>query len=155
VLAQVKAGFYQPTGSPGREEERQSRRSGDLRAGQSTPLADSGQLRDFGDVAAAAKADTRVMGIEAHLHLRPVVCPELPNRVQRRQSRRSRRNDVAIPVSVSVFPGERYPAPRSWAQRAYKDRIYFNELDIGGHFAAWQQPELFSEEVGAGFRPLR
>ena len=63
--------------------------------------------------------------------------------------------NISIPVAVSVFPGERYQAPRSWAQRAYKDLIYFNELDTGGHFAAWEQPELFSEEVRAGFRSLR
>ncbi len=62
---------------------------------------------------------------------------------------------VAIPVAVSVFPDELYPAPRSWAQRAYPKLIYYNKLDKGGHFAAWEQPELFSEEVRAAFRPLR
>ncbi len=62
---------------------------------------------------------------------------------------------AAIPVAVSVFPDELYPAPRSWAERAYPKLIHYNKLDKGGHFAAWEQPRLFSEEVRAGFRPLR
>jgi pimeloyl-ACP methyl ester carboxylesterase len=62
---------------------------------------------------------------------------------------------VSIPVAVSVFPGEQYQAPRSWAEKAYPSLIYFNEVDKGGHFAAWEQPQLFSEEVRAGFRSLR
>jgi pimeloyl-ACP methyl ester carboxylesterase len=62
---------------------------------------------------------------------------------------------VAIPVAVSVFPGEQYQAPRSWAEKAYHNLIYFNEVDKGGHFAAWEQPQLFSEEVRAAFRSLR
>jgi pimeloyl-ACP methyl ester carboxylesterase len=55
---------------------------------------------------------------------------------------------------VTVFPGENYQAPRSWAERAYK-LVYYNKVDKGGHFAAWEQPQVFSEEVRAGFRPLR
>src|SRR3954451_24335520 len=62
---------------------------------------------------------------------------------------------VAIPVAVSVFPGEQYQAPRSWAEQAYPNLIYFNEAGKGVHFAAWEQPQLFSEEVRAGFRSLR
>jgi pimeloyl-ACP methyl ester carboxylesterase len=62
---------------------------------------------------------------------------------------------VSIPVAVSVFPGEQYQAPRSWAERAYPNLIYFNEVDKGGHFAAWEQPQLFTEELRAAFRPLR
>ena len=62
---------------------------------------------------------------------------------------------VSIPVAVSVFPGEQYEAPRSWAERAYPKLIYYNKVDKGGHFAAWEQPQLFSEEVRAGFRSLR
>ena len=62
---------------------------------------------------------------------------------------------VSIPVAVSVFPDELYPAPRSWTERAYPKLIHFNALDKGGHFAAWEQPELFTEEVRAGFRSLR
>ena len=62
---------------------------------------------------------------------------------------------VLIPVAVSVFPGEQYEAPLSWAERAYPKLIYYNKLDKGGHFAAWEQPQLFSEEVRAGFRRLR
>ena len=58
-------------------------------------------------------------------------------------------------VAVSVFPGEQYQAPRSWAEEAYPNLIYFNELDKGGHFAAWEQPELFAEEIRAAFRSLR
>jgi pimeloyl-ACP methyl ester carboxylesterase len=63
--------------------------------------------------------------------------------------------NITIPAAVSVFPGERYQAPRSWAERAYPNLIYFNELDRGGHFAAWEQPQLFCEEVRAAFRSLR
>jgi pimeloyl-ACP methyl ester carboxylesterase len=62
---------------------------------------------------------------------------------------------VSIPVAVSVFPGEQYRAPRSWTEQAYPNLIYFNEVDKGGHFAAWEQPELFAMEVRAGFRSLR
>jgi pimeloyl-ACP methyl ester carboxylesterase len=63
--------------------------------------------------------------------------------------------NVSIPVAVSVFPGELYQAPRSWAERAYPKLVRYNQLDRGGHFAAWEQPQLFSEEVRAGLRPLR
>jgi pimeloyl-ACP methyl ester carboxylesterase len=62
---------------------------------------------------------------------------------------------VVVPTAVSVFPDELYPAPRSWAERAYPKLIHFNKLPKGGHFAAWEQPKLFSEEVRAGFRSLR
>ncbi|HEV8605469.1 MAG TPA: epoxide hydrolase [Tepidisphaeraceae bacterium] len=62
---------------------------------------------------------------------------------------------VSIPVAVSVFPDELYPAPRSWAERAYPKLIYFNKVDKGGHFAAWEQPKIFSEEIRAAFRSLR
>ena len=62
---------------------------------------------------------------------------------------------VSIPVAVSVFPDELYPAPRSWAEKAYPKLVHYNKLPKGGHFAAWEQPKLFSEEVRAGFRSLR
>ncbi|WP_369256479.1 epoxide hydrolase family protein [Geodermatophilus amargosae] len=62
---------------------------------------------------------------------------------------------VTIPVAVSVFPGEQYQAPRSWTERAYPGLVHFNEVDRGGHFAAWEQPQLFAEELRAGFRSLR
>ena len=62
---------------------------------------------------------------------------------------------VSIPVAVSVFPDELYPAPRSWAERAYPKLIHYNKLDKGGHFAAWEQPRLLSEEIRVGFRSLR
>ncbi len=62
---------------------------------------------------------------------------------------------VAIPVAVSVFPDELYPAPRSWTERAYPKLIHYNKLDKGGHFAAWEQPQLLSEEIRVGFRSLR
>jgi len=62
---------------------------------------------------------------------------------------------VAVPVAVSVFPDELYPVPRSWAERAYPKLIHYNRLDRGGHFAAWEQPKVFSEEVRVGFRSLR
>jgi len=63
--------------------------------------------------------------------------------------------NVSIPAGVSVFPGEIYQAPRSWAERAYPNLIHYNKLDRGGHFAAWEQPQLLSEEVRATFRTLR
>jgi pimeloyl-ACP methyl ester carboxylesterase len=63
--------------------------------------------------------------------------------------------NVTIPVAVSVFPDEIYAAPRSWAERAYPKLIHYNKLDRGGHFAAWEQPELFVSEMRTGFRPLR
>jgi len=62
---------------------------------------------------------------------------------------------VKIPVAVSAFPDELYQAPRSWAERAYPNLIHYNKLDKGGHFAAWEQPKLFAEELRAGFRSLR
>jgi pimeloyl-ACP methyl ester carboxylesterase len=62
--------------------------------------------------------------------------------------------NVSIPVAVSVFPDEIYAAPRSWAERAYPKLIHYNKLDKGEHFAAWEQPQLFSEEVRADFRSL-
>ena len=62
---------------------------------------------------------------------------------------------VSVPAAVSVFPNEIYKAPRSWAEKAYPKLIYFNELDRGYHFAAWQEPALFSAELRAAFRSLR
>jgi pimeloyl-ACP methyl ester carboxylesterase len=62
---------------------------------------------------------------------------------------------VSIPVAVSVFPGEQYQAPRSWAERAYPNLIHFNKVEKGGHFAAWEQPELFSQELRVAFRSVR
>jgi pimeloyl-ACP methyl ester carboxylesterase len=63
--------------------------------------------------------------------------------------------NISVPTAVSVFPGENYQAPRSWAERAYHQLIHYNRLDKGGHFAAWEQPKIFSEELRAGFRSLR
>jgi len=64
--------------------------------------------------------------------------------------------DISIPFAISVFPDELYQAPRSWAERAYPNNlIHYNRLDRGGHFAAWEQPQLFSEELRAAFRSLR
>jgi pimeloyl-ACP methyl ester carboxylesterase len=63
--------------------------------------------------------------------------------------------NISVPAAVSVFPEEVYQAPRSWTERAYHNLVHFNELPKGGHFAAWEQPHLFSEEVRAGFRSLR
>ncbi|WP_225855109.1 epoxide hydrolase family protein [Micromonospora noduli] len=62
---------------------------------------------------------------------------------------------VTVPVGFTTFPGELWPAPRSWAEAVYPGIAYFNEADRGGHFAAWEEPELFSAEVRAAFRPLR
>src|SRR4029453_6769269 len=63
--------------------------------------------------------------------------------------------DISVPAAVSVFPGELYQAPRSWTERAYHKLIYYNRADKGGHFAAWEEPQVFAAEVRAAFRPLR
>src|SRR5262245_4199074 len=63
--------------------------------------------------------------------------------------------EVKLPVGFTTFPGEIFRAPRSWVEQLYPDVIYFHEADRGGHFAAWEEPQLFSDEVRAGFRPLR
>jgi pimeloyl-ACP methyl ester carboxylesterase len=64
--------------------------------------------------------------------------------------------EISLPFAISVFPDELYQAPRSWAERAYPDNlIHFNQVDRGGHFAAWEQPQLFTEELRTAFRSLR
>jgi pimeloyl-ACP methyl ester carboxylesterase len=62
---------------------------------------------------------------------------------------------VKIPVAVTVFPGEQYQAPRSWTEKAYPKLIYYNKVDKGGHFAAWEQPQLFAQELRAAFKSMR
>ncbi|WP_010489062.1 epoxide hydrolase family protein [Pseudomonas sp. S9] len=66
-----------------------------------------------------------------------------------------RTSEIKVPVAITVFPHEIYRAPKSWAQRAYPTLSYFSEVSKGGHFAAWEQPQLFSEELRKAFRPLR
>jgi pimeloyl-ACP methyl ester carboxylesterase len=63
--------------------------------------------------------------------------------------------NISIPVAVSAFPDEVIPAPRSWTERAYPNLIHYNRLEKGGHFAAWEQPELFTQELRAAFKSLR
>jgi hypothetical protein len=62
---------------------------------------------------------------------------------------------VKVPTALTIFPHELYRAPRSWAEAAYPELMYFNEVEEGNHFAAWQEPELFTAEVRAAFRTLR
>ena len=62
---------------------------------------------------------------------------------------------VTVPVGFTTFPGEIWASPRSWVEAVYPDLAYFNEADRGGHFAAWEEPELFSTEVRAAFSSLR
>ena len=64
-------------------------------------------------------------------------------------------SEISLPVSITVFPDDVYRPPETWARRAYRNLNYFHEVDKGGHFAAWEQPELFSDELRAAFRPLR
>jgi pimeloyl-ACP methyl ester carboxylesterase len=64
-------------------------------------------------------------------------------------------SEIALPVAITVFPEDVYRPPETWARRAYRNLIYFHEVDRGGHFAAWEQPELFASELRAAFRPLR
>jgi pimeloyl-ACP methyl ester carboxylesterase len=63
--------------------------------------------------------------------------------------------ELSLPVAFTVFPGEIFQAPRSWAEDVYPNLVYFNEAPTGGHFAAWEQPQLFAEEMRAAFRSLR
>jgi pimeloyl-ACP methyl ester carboxylesterase len=63
--------------------------------------------------------------------------------------------EISIPVGVTIFPGEIHRAPRSWAEQAFHKVVYWNDVDRGGHFAAWEEPELFADEVRAAFRSLR
>jgi pimeloyl-ACP methyl ester carboxylesterase len=66
-----------------------------------------------------------------------------------------RTSEISLPVAITVFPEDVYRPPETWARRAYRNLIYFHEVDRGGHFAAWEQPELFSAELRKAFRPLR
>jgi hypothetical protein len=63
--------------------------------------------------------------------------------------------DVGIPVAVSAFRDEIYQVPRSWAEQAYPTLVHYNKVEKGGHFAAWEQPQLLCDEVRVGFRSLR
>ena len=63
--------------------------------------------------------------------------------------------EISLPVAITVFPEDVYRPPETWARRAYRNLVYFHEVDKGGHFAAWEQPELFAAELRAAFRPLR
>jgi pimeloyl-ACP methyl ester carboxylesterase len=63
--------------------------------------------------------------------------------------------EISVSVAITVFPDDVYRAPESWARRAYPNLVYFNEVDRGGHFAAWEQPQLFTEELRAAFRAIR
>ncbi len=65
------------------------------------------------------------------------------------------RPEIKLPVGFTTFPGEIFRAPRSWAEKSYPSLSYFHEADKGGHFAAWEEPELFATEIRAAFRPLR
>ena len=62
---------------------------------------------------------------------------------------------VSVPVAFTTFPGEIFAAPRSWVETAYPGLAYFNQVDRGGHFAAWEEPALFASELRAAFKPLR
>jgi len=63
--------------------------------------------------------------------------------------------NVPLPTAVTAFPDEIYTAPRSWTERAYPNLIHYNKVEKGGHFAAWEQPQIFTEEVRTSFKPLR
>jgi pimeloyl-ACP methyl ester carboxylesterase len=63
--------------------------------------------------------------------------------------------DISLPVAITVFPQDVYCPPESWARRAYRNLIYFHQAAKGGHFAAWEQPQLFTEELRAAFRTIR
>ena len=63
--------------------------------------------------------------------------------------------EISLPVAITVFPDEVYRSPETWARRAYPNLIYFHEADKGGHFAAWEEPEIFAAELRAAFKSLR
>jgi len=63
--------------------------------------------------------------------------------------------EISLPVAITVFPEDVYRPPETWARRAYHNLVYFHEVDKGGHFAAWEQPQLFAEEMRAAFKSLR
>jgi pimeloyl-ACP methyl ester carboxylesterase len=71
------------------------------------------------------------------------------------QSAAWKTTEISLPVAITVYPEDVYRAPETWARRAYRNLIYFHEVDRGGHFAAWEEPQLFSAELRAAFRPLR
>jgi pimeloyl-ACP methyl ester carboxylesterase len=75
--------------------------------------------------------------------------------LSRLEELRAKTADISLPVAITVFPEDVYRPPETWARRAYRNLIYFHEVDRGGHFAAWEQPQLFAEEIRAAFRPLR
>jgi pimeloyl-ACP methyl ester carboxylesterase len=78
------------------------------------------------------------------------------NRDQNLISAASQKTDqISVPVAITVFPEEVYRAPETWARRAFRNLIYFHEVDRGGHFAAWEYPELFAVELRNAFRSLR
>jgi pimeloyl-ACP methyl ester carboxylesterase len=66
-----------------------------------------------------------------------------------------RTSEIKVPVAITVFPEDVYRPPETWARRAYPTLAYFHEVDKGGHFAAWEQPELFAAEMRAAFKPYR
>jgi hypothetical protein len=80
---------------------------------------------------------------------------EAPRRIVTRQASSFWRLYRGVPVAVTVFPGEIHRAPRSWGEQNFHNLIYWNEVDKGGHFAAWEEPELFATEIRAAFRSLR
>jgi hypothetical protein len=82
-------------------------------------------------------------------------CPERSSGIVAPSAAPSRPRTPRRPAAVSAFPGEGYQAPRTWTERAYHNLIYYNQPARGGHFAAWEQPQIFSEEVRAGLRSLR
>lgn len=63
--------------------------------------------------------------------------------------------DIKVPVAITVFPGEIYQALKTWAERAYPKLVYFNEVNKGGHFASWEEPELYAAELRAAFKSIR
>ena len=78
-----------------------------------------------------------------------------PRAVSTERTTSASSTSASVPAAVSVFPRELYQAPRRWSEQAYPNLIYFNEVDKGNHFAAWQEPGLFTSEARAHFRPLR
>src|SRR5439155_138286 len=152
-------GFSGKPTTPGWDPARMARAWVELmkRLGYSRFAAQGGDWGGFVTNAMAQQAPPELIGIHVNFTLSWLTNTGVSCARLYREYKGAFFNDfnISVPAAVSVFPEEVYQAPRSWTERAYHNLIHFNALAKGGHFAAWEQPQLFSEEVRAGFRSLR
>src|SRR5207302_913834 len=127
------------------------------RLGYTRYVAQGGDVGAGVTDAIGRQAPEGLIGIHTNL-LVPAVNGPMPANTDAERAAAARLQPLpppAIPFGFTTFPGEIWRTPRSWVEQSYPNVIYFNEVDRGGHFAAWEEPELFSEEVRAAFRSLR